>query len=194
MNKKIIIIILIIAIVIVAWYLLSPLWRNIVLDEASPLAPPQTTEAESSAHRTIVTVKDNLDTMDSDMMAKFIAETDAMKDSVMQKNDPMEHTALSVREAQFIARAHDVQGKALLIEDGAKTILRFEDFETINGPKLHIYLSADLGNDDFVDLGAIRATKGNVNYEIAASVDTEKYNKVLVWCVTFGVLFSYAEL
>jgi len=42
--------------------------------------------------------------------------------------------------------------------------------------------------------GKIKGTKGNVNYEIDRGVDLEKYDKVLVWCVPFGVLFSYADL
>ena len=67
-------------------------------------------------------------------------------------------------------------------------------YETINGPNLHIYLSADLEANDYIDLGKIKATKGNVNYMVDHSIDTEKYNKVLVWCVPFQVLFSYAEL
>ena len=91
-------------------------------------------------------------------------------------------------------RAHEVAGKALLISSGGGKILRFEDFETVNGPNLHIYLSTDLGDDDYIDLGEIRATKGNVNYEIDPAIDIQKYNKVLVWCVPFRVLFSYAEL
>jgi hypothetical protein len=72
--------------------------------------------------------------------------------------------------------------------------LRFENFETINGPKLHIYLASDLSADDYIDLGEIKATKGNVNYEIPDGTDLEKYNKVLVWCRPFKVLFSYSEL
>ncbi len=97
-------------------------------------------------------------------------------------------------QGSFMARAHEVAGRALLIEADATRTLRFEDFETINGPNLHIYLASDLSSDDFVDLGPIRATKGNVNYELSSDIDTSRYNKVLVWCVPFGVLFSYAEL
>lgn len=82
----------------------------------------------------------------------------------------------------------------MLIEDDNKKIVRFEDFETINGPDLHIYLSADLEANDYVDLGQIKATKGNVNYDVPVGADTLKYNKVLVWCEPFEVLFSYAEL
>ena len=100
-----------------------------------------------------------------------------------------------ISEGAFVESAHHVNGKALIIEeeDGSK-ILRFEDFDTINGPNLHIYLSNSLGNDDFIDLGNIRATKGNVNYDVPQGTDLEKYDKVLVWCVPFGVLFSYSDL
>lgn len=80
------------------------------------------------------------------------------------------------------------------IKDGDQLIVRFEDFQTDNGPQLRIYLSADLGADDFIDLDPIKATKGNVNYTVAAGTDTDKYRNVLVWCKPFGVLFSYAEL
>lgn len=97
-------------------------------------------------------------------------------------------------EGDFVPKEHDVKGKALLIEDNGTKILRFENFETINGPDLNIYLASDFSNKDIVDLGNIKATKGNVNYEIPAGVDTTKYNKVLVWCVQFHALFSAAEL
>ena len=83
---------------------------------------------------------------------------------------------------------------AEMIEADNQKILRFEDFETINGPDLHIYLSSDLEAKDYIDLGEIKATKGNVNYEVPSNVDLEKYNKVLVWCEPFRILFSYAEL
>ncbi len=96
--------------------------------------------------------------------------------------------------ADFKEGAHEVKGKVLLIETAKGKVLRFEDFETINGPNLHIYLSSDLNAKDYIDLGEIKATKGNVNYEVPSSVDLSKYNKVLVWCEPFKVLFSYAEL
>lgn len=80
------------------------------------------------------------------------------------------------------------------MQDEQTQILRFEDFETVNGPNLHIYLATNLQADDFIDLGEIKATKGSVNYTLPSDVDLVKYNKVLVWCVPFKVLFSYADL
>jgi hypothetical protein len=196
MSKKTVIITVFLVIALpVAWYLLSPLWRNIELDEASPILEQSVSDKPAATvNETSVVIKDTFDTMDEETMARFVEETDAMKDVVMEKSEPMEQEARLLRQGTFVPRAHDVAGRALLIEDSGKKILRFEDFETINGPKLNIYLASSVGDDDFVDLGPIRATKGNVNYEVDAAVDTDKYNKVLVWCVAFGVLFSYADL
>ena len=96
-------------------------------------------------------------------------------------------------QTSFLAKTHEVSGTALLIRQGERRILRFENFETINGPDLHIYLSADLEGKDYIDLGSIRATKGNVNYDLPVEIDTNKYRHVLVWCVPFKVLFSFAS-
>lgn len=135
-----------------AWYALSPLLRNIEVQDESPiLTTTSSNESGTSSPRILA-------------------------------------------QGNFIPSAHDVQGKALLIESEGKKIVRFEDFETINGPDVRIYLSADLKAKDYVELSKIKATKGNVNYDVPVEVDTTKYNKVLVWCQDFSVLFSYAEL
>ena len=99
-----------------------------------------------------------------------------------------------VAQAAMVASAHDVKGRALLLETDGQKIVRFEDLETINGPDLRIYLSAGLDANDFVDLGPIRATRDNVNYPVPPDTDTSKYRHVLIWCRAFGVLFSYAAL
>ena len=123
---------------------------------------------------------------------------------VVEVNEPMPTSigngnagvsGLTLSRGEFVASAHDVSGEAKLIGlPNEKRILRFENFETINGPDLFIYLSADLEANDFINLGEIKGTKGNINYNIPEGTDTEKYNKVLVWCKAFKVLFSYAEL
>jgi len=138
-------------------------------------------------------INDAMDSMDAATRADFEEQTREMKDVVLVMDDVMPVSNL-LAEGVFVRRVHSVEGKALLIDDGGKKILRFEDFETDNGPNLHIYLASSLGNDDFVDLGKIKATKGNVNYDIPSGVDTDRYDKVLIWCVPFGVLFSYADL
>jgi len=116
---------------------------------------------------------------------------------VIESDEPLPGSALekeSLFSGNFVAAVHSVEGKVLIIEENGKKILRFENFETVNGPNLHIYLATDTSVKDFIDLGEIKATKGNVNYEIPAGTDLKKYNTVVVWCVPFRVLFSYAEL
>ena len=191
-RKKVTLGVIAIVIVAVAYYLLSPIWRVKQADEPSPLAgQPPTLNLEPPTSE----VKDALTTMDAETKAEFMKQMEMMKDVVMEKMEAMPASSPRLlAQGVFHPRAHEVAGRALLIEADGKKTVRFEDFETINGPDLRIYLSADLSNDDFIDLGPIRATKGNVNYELLAGVDTAKYNNVLIWCRAFRVLFSYAEL
>lgn len=187
MNKRIVIGIIAFAVLGIAYYLLSPLWNNKELDEASPLTQSSSTGSP--------TIKDNLETMTAEMRQKFEQETNAMRDKTMVMADKAPSgRARIVSQANFKPRAHDVAGKALLIEQNGQYTLRFENFETINGPDVDIYLSSELGDSDFINLGDLKATKGNVNYSVPAGTDITKYNKVLVWCRAFSILFSYAEL
>lgn len=89
--------------------------------------------------------------------------------------------------------AHPASGTVHIIEDDDQTIVRYENLETINGPDLFVYLSTDLEATDFVDLGRLKATVGDVNYEVPEGVNIEEYPYVLIWCRQFGVLFNYAN-
>lgn len=162
-----------------AYLLISPIWRDKTLNEPLPSAS---------------SIEDKLGTMDADTRADLNAEVKAMKDKLITADEPMPAGPTTLSMAEFKPQAHEVAGKALLVQVGDKKIIRFEDFDSTNGPDLRIYLSAGLNNKDYVDLGAIKATKGNINYVLPAGTDTAKYNKVLVWCRAFSVLFSYAEL
>lgn len=164
------------------WYIYNIATTTVELNEPLPVVGQKV-------------IDDALDTMDEETKIKFEKEVEDMKDVVVEKSEVMPESLTGIiAQGDFKPRAHEVEGRVLLIDTGEKTILRFEDFNTINGPSLHIYLSSSLSVSDSIDLGKIKATKGNVNYEIDTAIDTQKYNKVLVWCVPFRVLFSYAEL
>ena len=181
MNKKVLIVIGLLIVLAVAYWLLSPLWRKVVLNEELPNIANEP-------------IKDNLSAMDADTKADFEKQTMEMKDKTMEKSDEMPASQPTIiGRADMIARAHDVEGAALLVKAGGQTFLRFENLKTINGPDLRIYLSAGLNADDIVDLGPIRATEGNVNYAVPAGTDLEKYKNAMIWCRAFGVLFSYAQ-
>ena len=90
---------------------------------------------------------------------------------------------------------HDAQGDAYTIPlEDKSNVLRLENFKSTNGPDLFVYLSTDENASDFVNLGELKANSGNQNYEIPDDVDLSKYNKVLIWCKAFCVLFGSAEL
>ncbi|MEG6510206.1 DM13 domain-containing protein [Methyloligella sp. 2.7D] len=77
-----------------------------------------------------------------------------------------------------------------------------EDFEVGPGPDYHVYLvpkadiraSSDVTDTMYVDLGRLRAFKGNQKYPIPAGVDLKDYPSVVIWCQQFSVLISPADL
>lgn len=89
---------------------------------------------------------------------------------------------------------HPASGTVRIVTGDGTQYVRYENFKTINGPDIFVYLAKDLDAKEFVDLGRVKATEGNVNYEIPAGVDPKEYPYVLVWCKAFGVLFNSAKV
>ena len=97
----------------------------------------------------------------------------------------------------FVGRAHPTSGNALVLGDGTgQRFVRFEEFETDNGPDLNVYLvnSSAGGVNDFVDLGNLKGNIGDQNYEIPVDTDLDVYDTVLIWCVRFSSAFGEATL
>ena len=94
---------------------------------------------------------------------------------------------------------HYGSGKVSVYE---KTLFLEPDFEVGPGPKYHVYLvpketirqSLDVKDTMFVDLGRLRSFKGSQRFEIPAGVDLKQYSSVVIWCETFSVLISPADL
>lgn len=89
---------------------------------------------------------------------------------------------------------HPASGTARIVKTERNIYVRYEDYKTINGPDIYVYLAKDLDAKEFIDLGRVRATEGNINYEVPAGINTDEYRYVLTWCKQFGVLFNYADL
>lgn len=93
---------------------------------------------------------------------------------------------------------HFGRGTARIVEAGAggAATLRLEDFEVRNGPDLYIYLSpsADGYADGAIELGRLKADKGNQNYDIPAGTDLDSVRSVVIWCRQFAVQFAAAPL
>lgn len=107
----------------------------------------------------------------------------------------LEATAKSTDPVAIVdTPAHPASGAARIVTSTDTQYLRYENFKTINGPDLYVYLSKDKDAQEFVDLGKLKATEGNVNYEIPQGIDPREYPYALVWCKAFGVLFNSAKL
>lgn len=108
----------------------------------------------------------------------------------------------TLSSGSFRSFEHDTSGRAKVIALGdGRRILRFEDFETSNGPDVRVYLSAapassdgDRFDDSYVELGELKGNIGDQNYRIPASLDLAKYRSAVVWCKRFSVAFGAAPL
>lgn len=116
--------------------------------------------------------------------------------SVLEEGGPRKEIRQPVAPAAKIqgTAGHPASGEVRLVETEGKTYVRYENLKTINGPDIYIYLSKNLDAKDIVSLGRVKATEGNVNYEVPAGTDVSDYPYVLTWCEQFGVLFNHARL
>lgn len=183
------IIIAVIAAIPVGWYLLSPLWINVEVDESFPTAPaPVSTPSEESMPMPEPTAA----------MATAMAEPDTMME------EPMPAVEMSVLlQGSFYDIIHVGGGQALVYQlaDGSR-ILRLQNFEVDNGPELHVYLvplnpvpsSVGVEIPGSVDLGKLKGNLGDQNYEIPADLDLSQFQSVVIWCQPFRVPFIAAPL
>jgi hypothetical protein len=107
---------------------------------------------------------------------------------------------------QLISHEHASSGTVKILElpDGSR-ILRFEGLDTSDGPDLHVWLSDApvvegtagwylFDDGRYLDLGSLKANKGNQNYEIPAATNLGDYTSVSIWCARFTVSFAAAKL
>lgn len=104
---------------------------------------------------------------------------------------------------EFHGVAHETRGTATLYQlPQGRRLLRFTSFETSNGPDVRVLLiAADDANDsdtvrsaDSVELGPLKGSRGDQNYEVPADLDLARYRAVTVWCHRFSVNFAAAPL
>lgn len=67
-----------------------------------------------------------------------------------------------------------------------------------NGPDLYVYLSPDPDGyvDGAIELGRLKADRGNQNYALppGALTDPSRAASVVIWCKQFSALFATAPL
>ena len=175
MNKKIITALLGIIFLYGAWYFISPFFIGKVVIEDAPHVDMEVVPKQGPKHELTTT--------------KVTAEPE----KIVSIKEEVTITAPSVMLYPITGTAgHPASGTVRIIETGDKQFVRYENFKTINGPDLLVYLAKDLNAKEFVSLGKLKATEGNINYEIPQGTNIQEYPYVLVWCEDFSVLFNYA--
>src|SRR6266581_4754475 len=113
------------------------------------------------------------------------------------------NNATKLASGQFHSGAHETKGTATIfrLADGTRT-LRLTNFETSNGPDVHVYLVAaedakdndTVKNAGFIDVASLKGNIGDQNYDLPAGANLAKYRAVTIWCKRFSVNFGTAPL
>ena len=164
------------------WYLASPLFLSTTVDDPPPVAAvePSQTPIASPTHEPAAPAEP--------------AGTSSPSPAPTATPVPLIQRVGSFTGADEF---HFGRGAARLIETapGAFTV-RLEGFAVRNGPDLYVYLSpvADGYADGVIELGRLKADRGNQNYDVPAGVDVDRVASVVIWCKQFSVLFATAPL
>lgn len=98
---------------------------------------------------------------------------------------------------------HTGTGTATIAKSASGELtLELVNFQTIPGPDLKVWLveasdiqnSNDVKQSQWLALGPLQNPTGDQSYTIPADADISKYHSAVVWCETFGVLFTAANL
>lgn len=198
--KKILILIIVVAVGAFAWWTISPLFIDKVVDDS--LDPDIVALLESTAPESVVPEEPVATPTD-----QAAAEPAVAADPVPEDTEPAPVTAepipvpspeptTSVTGPFSIidTPGHNATGDIRVITTPEQTIVRYENYDGTNGPDLKVYLTNDLDARDFVSLGVAKGNQGNINYTVPADVAVTDYQYVVTWCEAFGVLFDYAEI
>jgi len=75
---------------------------------------------------------------------------------------------------------HPGAGTASVYQTDTNQIIRLIDFKSTTGPNLFVYLATDKSATEFINLGLLKSTGGDQNYDIPTGVKVTDYPCVLV--------------
>lgn len=179
-----------IGIIFAGYYFISPFFRQSTLDEVVPVAASPVGVADKNSESSSTASKPDVIVVPG----KPVTKETPVATPIAQK--PSAHVPVAANTpVQIIGTpGHRASGTVRLVSTEGGDVVRYENFSTVNGPDLFVYLANDLEATEFINLGALKATDGNINYTVPPGTDTKKYPYVLVWCKQFGVLFNSAKI
>lgn len=98
---------------------------------------------------------------------------------------------------EFVAKAHPTEGTASVVETADGTYVTLTDFVTDPGPDLKVYVAPKgVSVEAGVDLGSLKGNKGDQQYRLPESFDSDDLAgaSVVIWCRAFTVSFGEATL
>ncbi len=207
-RNRILIGVVVIVVAIIGLIITEP-WTYFVVNEVNEAFPGLSSEQREAVNNMPEDQRTTLLEMadENPEMAEQVAEAQTGDDTVVPEAEqampddmPEEPVVLTVGSFIMIDPVHSADGTATVYElPEGNRVLRFEDFQSTNGPQLHVFLSkenptttfAGLG-EDAIDLGPLKGNIGNQNYDIPADINLDEYQSVVIYCVPFSVVFSSA--
>lgn len=91
------------------------------------------------------------------------------------------------------AKDHHASGTVAIVKDQmGHPKLVFNDFKIDKVPDGRVYLAKDGDYAKGIEIGTLTRFSGKVEFPIAAGVNPEDYNSVVVWCKKFDVEIGHA--
>lgn len=183
----------------------QPLFNRQVVEEAFPGLPSDLQESFAALPATQQTAY--LTLLDEDA-----ATTLEMVRAALQPPEPIDEELPAMGAPVTIAIGEFIEMDVIRGGRGTVTIyqmpdnskiLRLQDFSVTNGPDLRVVLSASEApktreevelNDLDLELGRLKSNSGNQNYDIAAEIDMNQYNSVVILSRMYGTVFSSADI
>jgi hypothetical protein len=195
-----------------AYYLASPLFISTEVNEPIPTSAVQSESfqrfiAMNEEEKLQAAEQMSSQERDEIMSAAALVNNsidESMDQTLLQQQQQPQDTSTTntmpdvLRTGSFVGAGDGIHNaeeiaKIIPLQDGSN-LMRLENLQVTNGSDLYVYLATDKSASDFVSLGKLKANNGNQNYEIPSETDLNKYNKALIWCRPFSVLFGSAEL
>ena len=145
-------------------------------------------------------------TVTEDIPAVAPPASQAASPSAAPSAEPSANAPRELVTGELVSHEHASSGTVKILElpDGSR-ILRFEGLDTSDGPDLRVWISDApvtqgpagwhvFDDGAYLDLGALKANKGDQNYQIPPEANLADYSSVSIWCARFAVSFAAAEL
>lgn len=195
--------------------LLSPLWLDQFSgyieeeQEVSPF-PDAFYDLPTQAQNLYLDLYNSSRQMAIDMVAARLQPPEDVEEPNLPVIDPNPQLVEELLTGNFVRldAIRYAEGTASIyrLSDG-RTIVRLENLNTINGPDLHVLLTAypqpttreelDQAPQFELDLGPLKGAQGNQNYEItdpAFNIDNYTEGSVVIYSTRYDLVFSFAPL